>query len=105
MNKLFFARPFPLSIYQSQYCFAHLITKELFVIRNIRNFSCFSEPDDKVTTSSCINVNGQMITVSQHYFNKPIAQPRAPKGHRRVADLTGLKGGLNLIPRGILIQR
>ena len=71
-----------------------MIAKDTHSSRNLRNLSSSSKCDDTITNLSCVNVNGQKITVSQHYFNKPVAQPRAPKGHRRVADLTGLKGTL-----------
>ena len=39
-----------------------------------------------------MEVEGKEIRINEHYFDQPVPQPRPPKGHRRVADLTGLKG-------------
>ena len=52
---------------------------------------------------SSISVNGKNIKIYQHYFDQPVPQPRSPKGQRRIADLTGLKGNttitlIDLIP-------
>ena len=46
---------------------------------------------------SGVSLNGKQIKVLQHYFEEPVLQPRPPKGGRREADLTGLKGRLNRI--------
>ena len=46
---------------------------------------------------SSISVNGKNIKIYQHYFDQPVPQPRSPKGQRRIADLTGLKGSTTII--------
>ena len=46
---------------------------------------------------SSISVNGKKIKIYQYYFDQPVAQPRSPKGQRRIADLTGLKGSTAII--------
>ena len=53
--------------------------------------SCHFQSNEKLST---IKVNGKQIKIDQHYFEAPVRQPRPPKGQRRVADLTGLKGNL-----------
>lgn len=37
------------------------------------------------------SVNGKSIKISQHFFDKPIDQPRVIIDNRRAADITGLK--------------
>lgn len=46
---------------------------------------------------SSISVHGKNIKIYQHYFDEPVAQPRSPKGQRRIADLTGLKGSTTIV--------
>ena len=55
------------------------------------SFSCCLQSNEKLAT---IKVNGKQIKIGQHYFETSVRQPRPPKGQRRVADLTGLKGNL-----------
>ena len=48
-------------------------------------------------TLSTLTINGNRIKITQHYFDQPVKQPRPPKGQRRIADLTGLKGNFDLV--------
>ena len=58
--------------------------------RNISvSTSCNDQENEKLST---LTINGNRIKIAQHYFDQPVKQPRPPKGRRRIADLTGLKG-------------
>ena len=68
------------------------ITNRAFSCKN-KNIHLSSSSYDKVNERlSDLRVKGKEIKINQHYFESPVQQPKPPKGQRRVADLTGLKG-------------
>ena len=58
-----------------------------------RSINVSTSCNDQINeTLSTLTINGNRIKIAQHYFDQPVKQPRPPKGQRRIADLTGLKG-------------
>ena len=48
------------------------------------------------TFLSGVSLKGKQIKIAQHYFEEPVLQPRSATRGRREADLTGLKGTLQI---------
>lgn len=48
------------------------------------------------TFLSGVSLKGKQIKIAQHYFEEPVLQPRSATSGRREADLTGLKGKLQI---------
>ena len=68
------------------------ITNRAFTCKN-KNIHLSSSAYDLANERlSDLWIKGKQIKINQHYFENPVQQPKPPKGQRRVADLTGLKG-------------
>ena len=97
MTKLLLESAHKFDIYKYSNLKVALIAKVQKHFLSVHKCSASSQSFEKTCNLSCFEVNGKQIRIAQHYFDTPVEQPRAPKGRRRLADLSGLKGRLTLV--------